>query len=163
MRAQKIALLMGGTLSKTEINSFQHTFNVLALAHLLRQRSPKCWLCPKSDHVAAGLNLQQVLLGGLWVPSPQGCKMCAKLLHEVSTKFCNSYGAALRTFVDHPAAQNLVRRNWNRVEPPWNLASNHPEPAALAELGGTLVVRAAPDHPGAVPLPEPTNRGRPFF
>ena len=29
LRAQKIALLMGGTLSKTEINGFQHTFIVL--------------------------------------------------------------------------------------------------------------------------------------
>ena len=37
MRAQRIALLMGGTLSKTEINGFQHTFIVLSPAHLLRQ------------------------------------------------------------------------------------------------------------------------------
>ena len=42
MRAQKIVLLMGGTLSKTEINGFQHTFIVLSPAHLLRQRGPKC-------------------------------------------------------------------------------------------------------------------------
>ena len=59
MRAQKIALLMGGTLSKTETNCFQHTCTVLSLAHLLRQRSPKCWLCGKSDHVAARLTVQQ--------------------------------------------------------------------------------------------------------
>ena len=59
LRAQKIALLMGGTLSKTEINGFQQTFTVLSLAHLLRQRGPKCWLCGKSDHVAAGLTVQQ--------------------------------------------------------------------------------------------------------
>ena len=52
MRAQKIALLMGGTLSKTEINGFQHTFIVLSPAHLLRQRGPKCWRFCKSDHVA---------------------------------------------------------------------------------------------------------------
>ena len=59
LRAQKTALLMGGTLSKTEINGFQQTFTVLSLAHLLRQRGPKCWLCGNSDHVAAGLTVQQ--------------------------------------------------------------------------------------------------------
>ena len=77
LRAQKIALLMGGTLSKAEINGFQHTFTVLSLAHLLRQRGSG-----KSGHVAAGLTVQQskclallVLLGGLWVPSvPQSCE-----------------------------------------------------------------------------------------
>ena len=38
LRAQ-IALLMGGTLSKTEINAFfLRTFTVLSLAHFLRQR-----------------------------------------------------------------------------------------------------------------------------
>ena len=50
---------MGGTLSKTELEVFQHTFTVLSLAHLLRQRGSKCWLCGKSDHVAAGLTVQQ--------------------------------------------------------------------------------------------------------
>ena len=39
---QKLAVLMGGTLSKTEINGFQHTFIVLSPAHLLGQRGPKC-------------------------------------------------------------------------------------------------------------------------
>ena len=81
-QTQKIALLMGGTLSKTEINSFQHTFTVLSLAHLLRQRGSKCWLCGKSDHAAAGLTGQQSkclallsILGGLWVPRvSQGCE-----------------------------------------------------------------------------------------
>ena len=40
----KIAWLLGGT------------FTVLSLAHLLRQRDPRCWLC---WHVAAGLTVQQ--------------------------------------------------------------------------------------------------------
>ena len=80
LRAQKIALLMGGTLSKTETNAFT---------------VPKCWLCGKSDHVAAGLTVQQstcllsitrwalgsknsTRLRGLW-------SKVAKTLHEVST------------------------------------------------------------------------------
>ena len=32
---------------------------VLCRAHLLTQRGPKCWLCGKSDHVAAGLTVRQ--------------------------------------------------------------------------------------------------------
>ena len=59
LRAQKIASLMGGTLSKTEINGFQEILTVLSLAYLLTQSGPKCWLCGKSDHVAAGLTGQQ--------------------------------------------------------------------------------------------------------
>ena len=47
-------LLMGGTLSKTEVNGFQHTFIVLSPA---QQLGPKCWLFCKSDHVAAGLTV----------------------------------------------------------------------------------------------------------
>ena len=75
LRAEKIALLMGGTLSKTEINSLSAHFHCFDLLTWLRQRCPKCWLCGKSDRVAAGLAVQQIkclaLLSTtwwLWVP-----------------------------------------------------------------------------------------------
>ena len=50
------------------------------LAHFHCFVTGKCWLCGKSDHVAAGLTVQQskclaLLLGGLWVPRiPRGCE-----------------------------------------------------------------------------------------
>ena len=94
---------MGGTLSKPEINGFQHTFSVLSLAHLLRQRGPKCWPCGKSDHVAARLTVQQskclpLLSILLWVPRiSRGCegygvrfKNAARGFHQVLQKLWGS-------------------------------------------------------------------------
>ena len=105
---QKIAVLMGGTLRKTEVNGFRHTFTVLSLAHLLRQHGLKCWLGGKSDHAAAGLTVQQstclALLSITWwaLGSKNSTRLrglwgkVSKMLLEVSTTFCKSYGAALR-------------------------------------------------------------------
>ena len=45
--AQKIALLMGGTLSKTEIHDFQHAFTVLTCS-LAQTTRPESWLCGNS-------------------------------------------------------------------------------------------------------------------
>ena len=55
-------------------------FSTLSLFCDLLTCSGKCWLCGKSDHVAAELRVQQskclaLLLGGLWVPRiPRGCE-----------------------------------------------------------------------------------------
>ena len=77
LRAQN-NLLMGGTLSKTEINGFQHTFTVLT-----------CSRCsPCSTWWALG-SKRSTRLRGLRGKVP-------KTLHEVSTRFCKSYGVALR-------------------------------------------------------------------
>ena len=48
-------------------------FSTLSLFCDLLTCSGKCWLCDKSDHVAAELTVQQskclaLLLGGLWIP-----------------------------------------------------------------------------------------------
>ena len=53
LRAQQIALLMGGTLSKAEINGFHHTFTVLTCS--LEQTTRPEML----DRVVAGLTVQQ--------------------------------------------------------------------------------------------------------
>ena len=55
-------------------------FSTLSLFCDLLTCSGKCWLCGKSDHVAAELTVQQskclaLLLGGLWVPRiSRGCE-----------------------------------------------------------------------------------------
>ena len=55
-------------------------FSTLSLFCDLLTCSGKCWLCGKSDHVAAELTVQQskclaLLLGELWVPRiPRGCE-----------------------------------------------------------------------------------------
>ena len=88
-------------------------FCTLSLFCDLLTCSGKCWLIGKSDHVAAELTVQQskclaLLLGGLWVPRiPRGCEG-----YEV-TKFCKSYGAALRNGSSaelHESCARTVRR-----------------------------------------------------
>ena len=147
LRAPKIALLPGGTLTKTEINCFQPTFTVLTCS-LAQTTRPKCWLCGKSDHVAAGLTVQQskclallsitwwalgskARLRGLWGKVP-------KTLHEVFSRFCKSYGAALRKGSSKVFHEGSTKKGF--VSPGAPIAPSGPDQTPLRQAPSTVPI-----------------------
>ena len=134
-------------------------FSALSLFCDLLTCSGKCWLCGKSDHVAAGLTVQQskclaLLLGGLWFQEfhEAARAMRSEGFHQILQKLwgpwwsivepCGTRVESLQSFVEpcETSGPTALAESCGTLKPSYNLTSNHPGPPRSLEpcWNGTL-------------------------
>ena len=146
---------------------FSEAFSTLSLFCDLLTCSGKCWLCGKSDHVAAGLMVQQskclaLLLGGLppnldpMAFQTTGARHTASLQgkpRNLAEHFCNPWWnivepcgtrvESLQNFVEpcETSGPTALAESCGTLQPSENRTSNHSGPPLLEpcwNLHGTL-------------------------